>query len=81
MQDGSNNGDGQGAGEGGGGAQFSLGNYQRAAAPMEPVPGLRDERNPYFPIQKDEGRHMTYMEMVENRKEVEEVIFFTSLFK
>lgn len=44
------------------------------AAPMAPVPGLRDEGNVYHPIQhENEARPKTYMERIEERKAVEEV--------
>lgn len=41
------------------------------SAPMAPVPGLRDEGNVYLPIQRD-GRRMTYMERMQERKDIEE---------
>lgn len=42
------------------------------SAPLAPVPGLRDEGNVYLPIQRD-GRRMTYMERMQERKDIEEV--------
>ena len=45
-----------------------------ASAPMAPVPGIREEGNVYRPVQ-DSGheRPFTYMDRVNERKQVEEV--------
>ncbi|KAK8730416.1 hypothetical protein OTU49_007995 [Cherax quadricarinatus] len=48
-----------------GGGEFKL------SAPMAPVPGLREEGNVYHPIQR-EGRQMTYMERIQERKATED---------
>lgn len=49
----------------------------KPSAPMAPVPGLREEGNVYRPIQRG-GRQMTYMERLQDRRAVEEVIFIFS---
>lgn len=44
------------------------------SAPLPPVPGLRDERNVYHPVQRGD-RRMTYMERMKERKAIEDVRF------
>ncbi|KAG7157775.1 ATP-dependent RNA helicase A protein-like [Homarus americanus] len=59
-----------------GGAPEEQGEFH-PSEPMAPVPGLRDEGNVYRPIQRG-GRHMTYMERVQERKATEEANYYTA---
>ena len=49
-----------------------MGPYSHATAPMQPVPGIREMGNAYFPVQED-GKQFTYMDRVKQREALEEV--------
>ena len=50
-----------------------MGRQLPAAQPMAPVPGIGDEGNVYRPLQEGREKPFTYMDRVQERKQVEEV--------